>query len=512
MARPRMGMRKIREILRQKWSLGRTHREVATSLRVSVGTITETLTRAGVAGLDWSTVTELDDGELERRLYGERTRGSGNRPRPDCHWIHSELRKKGVTLSLLNLEYLERNPGGYRYTQFCEIYRSWLKKRRLSMRQVHRAGEKMFVDYAGAKPSYVDRSTGELIEVELFVAVLGASNYTFAEATRTQKGPDWIGSHQRAFRFFGGVTNATVCDQLKSGVVIPCRYEPGVQHTYEELAEHYGTAIVPARPRSPKDKAKVEAAVQVAERWILARLRNETFFSLEELNERIAELLEELNHRVMRVYRASRRELFERLDRPALKPLPERSFVFGTWKSAKVSIDYHVAVEGHYYSAPHHLVGEKVDVRVSSTTVEIYLRRQRVTSHRRSLKRGGHTTRPEHMPVSHRKHLEWSPSRFIRWGKKIGPATANLIEAILTDRPHPEQGYRSCLGILRLEKHYGKERLEAACARAFAVGARSYRHVDSVLKHGLDRLPAFDLETPSAPLEHENIRGAQYYQ
>jgi transposase len=510
MARPRMGMRKIREILRQKWALGRTHREVAESLRVSVGTITETLTRATVAGLDWSKVEALDDGDLEGRLYGGRAPGS--RPRPDCHWIHAELRKKGVTLSLLHLEYLEANPGGYQYTQFCEIYRRFRKKRRLSMRQVHRAGEKMFVDYAGMKPRYVDRTTGELVEVELFVAVLAASNYTFAEATRSQKGRDWIGSHQRTFRFFRGVTEAVVCDQLKSGVVVPCRYEPGIQRTYEELAEHYGTAIVPARPGAPKDKAKVESGVQVAERWILARLRNETFFSLEELNERIAELLGILNRKVMRDYRASRKELFERSDRPALQSLPERPFVFGTWKTAKVSIDYHVAVEHHYYSVPHPLIGEEMDVRVSATTVEIFLRGRRITSHRRSFERGKHTTKREHMPVSHRKHAQWSPSRFIRWGKKIGPATASLVEAILTERPHPEQGYRSCLGILRLEKRYGKERLEAACGRAFAVGARSYRHVDSILKNGLDRLPAFEREKSPTPVDHENIRGASYYQ
>ncbi|MFQ5601553.1 MAG: IS21 family transposase [Candidatus Krumholzibacteriia bacterium] len=503
-------MRKTREILRQKWTLNRSHREVSASLRVSLGTITETLTRASVSGLDWATVQGLADDELERRLYGEGRPGS--RPAPDCHWLHTERRRPGVTLQLLHLEYLEANPGGYQYTQFCEIYRRWLKRRRLSMRQVYRAGEKTFVDYSGKKPHYVDPSTGEMIEVELFVAVLGASNFTFAEATRTQQGQDWIASHVRAFRYFGGVTEVTVCDQLKSGVVVSCRYEPGVQRTYEELAEHYGTAIVPARPRSPRDKAKVEACVQVVQRWILARLRNETFFSLEALNERIAELLEELNDRPMRTYKASRRELFERLDRPALRPLPAERFVYGTWKAAKVSIDYHVAVSGHYYSVHYTHVGDKVDIRVSASTVEIFLGGRRIASHLRSLKRGGHTTNPEHMPVSHRKHQEWSPSRFIRWGSKIGPATARLVEAILTDRPHPEQGYRSCLGILRLEKKYGADRLEAACARAFTAGARSYRHVDSILKNGLDSMPLPDRSRPSPPIVHENIRGAQYYQ
>jgi transposase len=476
---------------------------------VSLGTITETLSRASVAGLDWAKVQELTDDDLGRHLYG--TVRPGNRPAPNCHWIHTERRRAGVTLQLLHVEYLDAHPNGYQYTQFCEIYRRWLKRRRLSMRQVYRAGEKVFVDYSGKKPHYVDSSTGEVIEAELFVAVLGASNFAFAEATRTQQGADWIASHVRAFRFFKGVPQATVCDQLKSGVVVPCRYEPGVQRTYEEFAEHYGTAIVPARPRSPRDKAKVEACVQVVQRWILARLRNETFFSLEALNERIAELLRELNDRPMRTYQASRRELFERLDRPVLKPLPAEPFVYGTWKAAKVSIDYHVAVEGHYYSVHYTLVGDRVDVRVGATTVEIFLGGQRVASHRRSSQRGRHTTNPAHMPVSHRKHAEWSPSRLIHWAGKLGPSTAQLVEAILTERTHPEQGYRSCLGILRLEKKYGAVRLEAACARAFAAGARSYRHVDSILKNGLDRMPLPDRSRSSPPVAHENIRGSQYY-
>lgn len=511
MARPRVKMRKLREILRQKWVLRRSHREVSSSLRVGLGTVSEVMRRAKEACLTWEAVGGLSDHHLETRLYGEPRLANRSRPQPDCKWIHAELRRKAVTLQLLHLEYLEAYPDGYQYTQFCDIYRRWRKEQRRSMRQIHRAGEKMFVDYAGKKPHIVDPSTGEVIEVELFVATLGASNYTYAEATRTQAGKDWIASHERAARFFGGVTRVWVCDQLKSGVVVPCRYEPGVQRTYENLAEHYGTAIVPARPRSPKDKAKVETAVLVVERWILARIRNETFFSLDSLNERIAELLEELNDREMRVYGASRRELFEKYDRPALGPLPTKRFIYGTWKAAKVSIDYHVAVDRHYYSVPHPLVGEEIEVHLSARTVEIFLGRKRITSHCRSSVRGSHTTKPEHMPKSHRKHREWSPSRFISWGEKIGPETAKLVEAILTERPHPEQGYRSCLGILRLEKRYGSKRLEAACARAFAAGARSYRHVDSILRKGLDRLDSRGRAKKRESPRHENVRGAEYY-
>ncbi len=516
MATERVVMRKIREILRQRWDLGHSHRKVARGLRLGVGTVWTTEQRALLAGLTWQTVQELTDEVLEERLYGTGRPGGpgGGRPVPDCAWMHRERRKAGVTLELLHLEYLEKHPDGYQYTQFCEFYRRWLKRRGLTMRQVHRAGEKVFVDYAGKKPHLVDPQTGEIVEVELFVAVLGASNYTYAEATRTQSGPDWIASHMRALRFFGGVPGALVCDQLKSGVVVPCRYEPGVQRTYEEFAEHCGTAILPARPGKPRDKAKVESAVLVAERWILARLRNETFFSLEALNARICELQGDLNNRVMRDYKATRRELFEKIDRPALRPLPSEPFVYGEWKTAKVNLDYHIAVDHHFYSVPYRLVHEKVDVRVSARTVEVYHRGQRVASHRRSFVGGRHTTDPAHMPKAHQKHLEWTPSRMIRWAGKVGPEAARLVETILSERPHPEQGYRSCLGILRLERRYGAERLEAACARALLAGARSYRHVDSILKHGLDRVPFVGGVTTKAkpPVEHENIRGRRYYE
>jgi transposase len=340
MATERLSMRQIREILRQKWVLACSHRQVTASLRVSVGTVTAVLRRATHAGLDWAQVETLTDDVLEARLYGPQVPPGATRPVPDCAYLHAERKKPGVTLELLHLEYLEQHPTGYRYTRFCDLYRRWLARHRLTMRQEHRAGEKVFVDYAGQKPQLIDPATGELTEVELFVGVLGASNYTYAEATRTQQLPDWLGSHERMFRYFGGVTTAVVCDQLRSGVSLPCRYEPGLQKTYEEFAAHMGTTILPARPAMPRDKAKIEVAVQVAERWILARLRHERFFGLGPLNARIAELLADLNQRRMRHYEASRTELFERLDRPALRPLPGTPFVYGEWKQATVSIDY----------------------------------------------------------------------------------------------------------------------------------------------------------------------------
>jgi len=508
----RLSMRTIRDILRQRWVLGRSHRAISLSCGRSVGAVYEALRRARDAGLDWPTVEAMPDPALEAAL-DRRPAAVGPqraRPQPDCAYLHTERRKPGVTLELLHLEYLERHPDGYRYTQFCEIYRQWLRRRRLTMRQVHRAGEKGFVDYAGKPPAVTDPATGERIPVELFVMALGASSYTYAEATATQQLPDWIASHTRAFAFFGGVPIATVPDQLRSGVTTPCRYEPGVHRIYAELAAHYGTTILPARPAKPRDKAKAEVAVQVAERWIVARLRHETFYTLGAMNARVAELLEALNAKPMRHYGgASRRELFARLDHPALRPLPAVPFEYAEWKWVRVNLDYHVELEHHYYSVPHTLLHERLEARLTATSVELFHRGQRVAVHVRSFARGRPTTCPAHMPKAHQAHAEWSPSRFIRWATTIGPQTAALVAAILADRPHPEQGYRSCLGILRLAKRYDPARLEAACARALAAGARSYRHVDAILRRGLDR-PA---EPPAATpvLDHENIRGRDYY-
>jgi transposase len=359
----------------------------------------------------------------------------------------------------------------------------------------------------------VDRTTGETREVEIFVATLGASSFTYAEATETQRSVDFIASHVRALEFLGGVPQVIVPDQLRSAVGDPCRYEPMVQRTYEELAQHYGATILPARPRKPQDKGKVEVGVQLVERWVLAPIRDEVFFSLHALNRRIRELLDALNDREMRDYGQSRRERFEQIDRPALQPLPAQRFEHAEWKQAKVNIDYHVAFERHFYSVPHALVRETVELRTTATSVEVFYRGQRVTAHRRAHKPGAFSTIAEHMPKSHRAHLEWSPTRLISWGRSVGPSTEALVRAILEDRPHPEQGYRSCLGILRLAKQYGQERLEAACKRAVLAHARSYRHVQSILKNGLDRepLPERDESALRLPVAHKNVRGGGYY-
>ena len=510
MAGERLSMRKIQEILRQKWAQGRSHREVASSLGLSVGIVSATLERAQRAGVEPATVAELSEAELEARLY-PRAAGAASRRLPDFARVHTERQRQGVTLELLHLEYLEEQPGGYRYTQFCEYYRRWCRRRRVSMRQVHRAGEKSFVDYSGKRPVIYDGDTGEVRAVELFVGVLGASSYTYAEASATQQSAEFLSSQTRMWEYFGGVTEIVVCDQLRSGVSDPCRYEPGIQRSYAEWAAHYGTTVIPARPRKPRDKAKVEVAVQVAQRWILARLRDERFYSLAALNARIRELQGELNDRPMRAYGQSRRERFMTLDRPALRPLPSQRWVYAWWKHARVNIDCHVELERHYYSVPYVLVSERVELRISEHTIEVFSRSERVASHPRSRERG-YTTDPAHLPKSHQAHLSWSPSRLIHWAGTIGPHTQTLARAILADRPHPEQGYRSCLGILRLSKVYETERLEAACARAHRAGARSYRHVEAILKAGLDRQPEPSSAAPTpASLSHENVRGAGYY-
>jgi transposase len=513
MATERLPMRHIREILRLKWRLQRSHRETARSLGISPGAVASVIRRATGIGLTWDALEAVSDDALEQRLYGPKLPGRVVRPLPDPAWIHTELRRTGVTLELLHLEYLQAHADGYRYSAFCAHYREWLERQRRSMRQVHKAGDKLFVDYSGKKPEVVDAATGAVHSVELFIAVLGASNYTYAEATETQRSADFIQSHSRTVEFLAGVPALVVPDQLKPGVRAACRYEPILQRTYEEWAAHYTTAILPARPAKPRDKAKVEVAVQVAQRWILARLRHETFFSLAALNARIRDLLADLNARPMKGYGgASRRDLFTRFDQPALRPLPAERFVYTEWRAARVNIDYHVDVEHHLYSVPHRLIHQTVDLRLSATTLEVFQRGTRIWVHRRN-HHPGYTTVPEHMPHAHRSHMEWSPSRLIRWGATVGPHTAALVEQILASRPHPEQGYRSCLGLLRLTKQYGPERVEAASARAVAVGARSYRHVETMLKHGLDRVPLEADDPPPSPRRvHDNVRGPAYYQ
>ena len=514
MAARRLSMRKIKEVLRLKWQNGCSDAQIARGCNIARSTVREYLRRAQEAGLTWPLEPDLDDRHLENLLFPVREAGiCAERRMPSMEYLFRELKRKGVTLQLLWYEYKQVNPEGYQYSQFCHLYRQWLKKLDVTLRQEHRAGEKLFIDYAGQTVPIIDRSTGEIIEVQIFIAALGASNYTFAEASLSQDLPSWIKSHVHAFEFFGGVTEILVPDNLKAGVSSPCRYEPDINPTYQDLAEHYGAVVIPARPGKARDKAKVESAVLVAERWILAALRNHTFFSLAELNHLIAQKLEKLNNRKFQKLETTRRRLFETIDKPALKPLPSRPYEYAEWKKARVNIDYHIAIYHHYYSVPYQLARKQVDARITATTVEVLFKNQRVASHQRSYIPWKSTTLKEHMPKSHQKYLEWTPSRIIKWAGKNGPSTQKLVAHILDSRPHPEQGFRSCLGIMGLAKHYSPERLENACSRALMIKGFSYKSVKSILKNGLDQQPLlFDQIENTPHVTHNNIRGKHYYE
>jgi transposase len=505
-------MRKIREVFRLKFDCELSNRKIAKSCHIARSTVGEYLFRFHQAALSWPLPVDMDDLELEQLLYPPTPAPFDSLRRlPNFNYIHAELRKKGVTLNLLWQEYKEQNPHGYQYSQFCHLYRQWTNKIDPVMRQEHRAGEKMFVDYAGHTVPVYDLHTNQMREAQIFVAVLGASNYTYAEATWTQSLADWIGSHSRAFTFFGGIPKVVVPDNLKSAVSKSNYYDPDINPSYLDMANHYGTAVIPARVRKPKDKAKVEVAVQVVERWILARLRNRQFFSLHQLNQAIAELLEDLNSKPFQKLPGSRKSAFEGLDRPALNPLPSQPYQFAEWKKATVNVDYHIEVHRHYYSVPHTLIKKKLDVRITNNTIECFYKNKRVASHIRSHHKGRHSTIKEHMPKSHQKWAQWTPDRFIRWAAKIGVNTQKLIENVLNSRAHPQQGFRTCLGILRLAKSYGDDRLEAASRRAVSIGGTSYRSVESILKHNLDQKPLPDQPSKNPPIEHTNIRGARYY-
>jgi len=504
-------MRKIKEVLRLRWEAGLSQREVALSCRLGRSSVRDYLLRAEAARLSWPLPEELDEEALEGLLFPPPPDSPRRRPLPDWPTIHQELRRKGVTLGLLWQEYRAAHPNGYGYSQFCDLYHRWVNALEPVLRQHYVAGERLFVDYAGQTMPVVDRRTGEVREAQIFVAVLGASNYTFVEATLTQGLPDWIGSHRRCFEFLGGVPALVTPDNVKSGVTSPCFYDPDLNRTYQKLAEHYGTAVVPARVRRPRDKAKAEAGVQGVERWILAPLRGRRFFSLAELNEAIRGLLTEYNRRPFQKLAGCRESLFLTLDRPALRPLPAQPYEYQEWKKARVSIDYHVEVDHHYYSVPYQLLQAQVEVCLTVHTVEILYKGRRVASHPRSFAPGRHTTVLEHMPRHHREYVQWSPQRLVRWAQQTGEATAQLVEQMLASRAHPVQGYRACLGVLRLGRQHSPARLEAACVRALALGALSYKSIKSILTHGLESQPLPRAATPQAPIRHAYIRGAHYY-
>lgn len=514
-AYPRLSVRKIKEILRLYYELGLTKTKIAQSVNQSRPAVRRCIERAEKAGLAWPIPEELDEQSLEALLYPKPTEAAAGKrsahgfPLPDWGYIQKELKRPHVTRQILWQEYREAYPGGFEYSQFCNHYRQWLKLADPVMRQEHKAGEKMFVDYAGQTVSVIDPTSGHEAEAQIFVAVLGASNYTYCEATWSQTLPDWLSSHVRTFEFFGGASQIVVPDNLKSAVSKACKYEPDINRSYLDLAQHYGMAVVPARPYKPKDKSRAENGVLLVERWILAALRNRQFFGLEELNHEIRDLLEKLNSKQFQKLNASREQLFLELEKPLLQALPERRYQFAEFHLAKVNIDYHVEFERHYYSVPHQTIGKDVELRVTGQTIEILYGGKRIASHLRSYKQGRHTTIPEHMPKSHQRHKEWTPERILSWAQSIGPSTHQLARLIMESRIHPEQGYRSCLGIFRLTKTYSNERLEAACFRAIKIQSYSYRSINSILQNGLDRQPVCGPREPTQSIEHSNIRGLE---
>jgi len=512
MARTKLTMRQIQEILRLKHQNQLSIREIARSCGLPTSTVGDYLKRAAAAGLGWP----LPEGQSEKELlqllitHSAAAETAGSLALPDWPYIHKELRRKSVTLLLLWQEYHHNQPEGYGYSRFCQLYRRWAGTLDPVLRQVHLPGEKMFVDWAGQTVAIHHPQDGSVSAAHLFVAVLGASNKTYAEAFANEQLPAWIAAHCHAYIFFQGVARVTVPDNLKTGVIRPCRYEPLLHRSYQEMAEHYGTVVIPGRIKKPRDKAKVEGAVLIAERQILAALRDQRFFNVGELNAAIGPLLAKLNEQPFQKLEGSRNSWFETLEKDRLLPLPATAFELADWSKAKVNIDYHVAVDKHFYSAPHHLIHQQLDVRLTDQTVELFQHGKRVAAHLRSQRPGRFTTLEEHRPKSHQRYLEWTPSRILEWVKTIGPDCARVVEKIMADRPHPEQGFRSAMGIIRLGKTLGNERLEAACRRALHFGTCSYTSLKSILQNNLETQP-LEQELPLPSPAHENLRGGPYY-
>lgn len=507
----KLSMRKISELLRQRYELKHGYRDIAKSLNISISTVSDYLARAKAAGIDWPLPEGMSEELLYSKLFLPVSKDVIKRPPPDWEWVHRELLKKGVTLLLLWREYKEIHPNGLGYTRFCVNYTAYSRSISPVMRQIHKAGEKTFVDYAGMTVPWIDFATGNIQQAQIFVGSLGASQYTFCEATASQRLPDWIQSHARMFEMFGGVTSIVVPDNLLSGVKKAHRYDPDINQNYQHLGEHYGFAIVPARSAKPKDKAKVENAVKCIEMQVLAPIRHCTFTSLTEINIAIKKRLIIFNNQPFQKMKASRQELYETLDKPALKPLPLEPYQYSEWKKATIGIDYHFVFDDHYYSVPYKYIQKSVEIRATGKTVECFYKNERITTHPRSFVRYNYSTTTAHMPESHRVYAEWTPERMERWAAKIGLQTKAFIQSMILSRPFPQQAYRACLGVLRLGKKYGELRLEKACTKGLSVGATRYREIESILKNRLEE--PLSPKPHSKPLpNHDNIRGSHYYQ
>lgn len=503
-----MALRMIKDVIRLKWEARLSHDGIAAALKVSKGVVARYVALAGAAGLDWEMVRDWDERELVARLL-PRSADASPVVVPDWGRVHRELDRKGVTLMLLWQEYVAEHADQrtWRYTQFCELYKAFASRLKRSMRQRRRAGEKLFIDYAG--PTVPLAGGGR---AQVFVAAMGASSYTFACATEAQKLEDWIGSMVRALAFYGGVPQLIVPDNARAVIADPDRYEPRANLTVLDFARHYGTSILPARPVSPRDKATAESAVQVVTHWVLARLRHQRFDTVSEVDAAIAGLLPSLNDRPFQKLPGSRASTFAELDRPVLMPLPVSRYEIARFKTVKVHIDYHVEIDGHRYSAPQARVGQTLEARLTAHAVELLLRGNRIASHARNSRRGGFTTVDAHMPAAHRAHRDWTPERLIHWGQRIGLATGEVVVRILERNKHPEHGYRACLGLLGLARRYGNARLEAACERTLVLGVFKYRHVRDILLNNRDQVDEDASDAGWTSPLHPNLRGPGHYQ
>ena len=504
-------MRKIRQVLRLHHEAGMSRRAIATSLGVSRDAVTDYLTRAAAARLGWPLPPEMDDAALEQRLFPPLSgKELARKPEPDWSVVHEELKRKGSTLHVLHEEYLAEYPAGINYSLFCQRYQGFRKSLKSHMRQTYQAGERVFMDYAGPTVGIVDISSGEVRRAQIFVGVLGASNYIYAEAHWSQKLPDWIAAHVRMFEHFGGVPSVVVCDNLKSAVIKASRTEPVINAAYQNLADHYGTVILPARARKPKDKSKAENGVLIIERWILFRLRRRVFGSLGELNEAIRSLLADINLRPFQKLPGNRQSAFESIDKPALLPLPEAKFEYAEFRKVRVGLDNYIDVDGRSYSVPYALRRREVEVRLTAATVEVIYKGERVASHARSTG-DKPVSDPQHMEPAHRHFGLWNANESLEWAQQIGAQVHGFLQSLLAAARTHEHGYRATLAMKKLATEYGNERLNAACLRCIEIAATSTTSLRSILKNGLDQQPAEKTKLQEAAFEHPNVRGSDYY-
>lgn len=483
--------------------------EISLATGIARSTASKYVGRLAVAHVTAARLAQLTAQELFA-LLTPRAPAASEKPEPDWTRVHLELRRPHVTKQLLWQEYREACPDGYEYSRFCERYSSWARQVPPTMRQLHVPGARMFVDFSGGTLWYTDVPTGEEREAKLFLAVLGGSSLTYVEPAQDETLATWIGCHVRALEFFGGVPAAWVPDNLRAAVTKSDRYEPLINSTYAQVASHYGAGVLPARARRPRDKAKAEAGVKVANRWVLARLRNEEFLSFAALRAAVRPLVDKINDKPMRALGLSRRQLFESTERACLRPLPRDRYEWCEWGRATIGSDYHALFDRHFYSVPHVLGGHTLDVRATAATVEILDGTKRVASHVRSRKIGDKTTLNDHMPASHRAHAEWTPERVRAFAATLGPDAPLFVDALLADKPHPEHGYRACLGLVALARRYPHDRIDKACARALRARALSLRSLRSILANDLDRVQP---EPDKGPLPaHENLRGPDYFE